>query len=67
MHLATGKMETDGTYFREWSYSTLKDVQSHTKGVLLANPIIDKRFPTGLVLLTLTVLAYARAHTRAQL
>lgn len=60
-------METDGTYFTEWSYSTLKDVQSHTKGVLLANPIIDKWFLTGLVLLTLTVLAYVRAHIHAQL
>ena len=51
----------------QWSYSTLKDVQSHTKGVLLANPIIDKRFLTGLVLLTLTVLAYVRTRIHAQL
>jgi len=60
-------METDGTYFTEWSYSTLKYVQSHPKGVLLANPITDKWFLTGLVLLALTVLAYVRAHTHAQL
>lgn len=52
------KVGAGGTYFRERSYSTPKDVRSHTEGVLLANPIIDEWFQLGSVLLALTV------HTR---
>lgn len=44
----TGKIERASTYLMGQNYSSLKDVQSHPKAVLLTNLIIDKMISNGI-------------------